>query len=157
MTLTKDHIGGLVFLLLSVAYGYYGQQIPLLPGDEWEPFHARTLPDALAALGVVLSLVMLVTAERKPEGKLVLAGYDFGLVAKLLGAVLVFALALEWLGFLLATIVFLVSGFWLLGERRIKTLFLGSVPFAFFIWFSLSQLLDIYLAPGKLFASVMGG
>ena len=133
MTLTKDHIGGLVFLLLSVAYGYYGQQIPLLPGDEWEPFHARTLPDALAALGVVLSLVMLVTAERKPEGKLVLAGYDFGLVAKLLGAVLVFALALEWLGFLLATIVFLVSGFWLLGERRIKTLFLDFKTSGFFV------------------------
>ena len=157
MTLTKDHIGGLLFLTLSVTYWYYGQQIPLLPGDEYEPFHARTIPDALAWLGMALSFFLIATAERKEEGKLVLAGYDFGLVARLLGSVLVFALALEWVGFLLATIIFLIAGFWLLGERRIKTLLLGSVPFALFIWFALSQLLDIYLAPGKLFASVVGG
>ena len=33
MIITKDHIGGLVFLSLSVVYGYYAGDIALLPGD----------------------------------------------------------------------------------------------------------------------------
>ncbi|WP_286239199.1 tripartite tricarboxylate transporter TctB family protein [Neptuniibacter halophilus] len=157
MFLSKDHIGGLVFLALSVAYGYYAGQIPLLPGDEFEPFHAQTVPNALALFGTLLSIALLVTADRTGEHKLKLKGYDFALVAKLLLLVILFALALEWIGFLLATCVFLIGGYWLLGERRPRTLLLASVPFAAGIWFVLTQLLDIYLAPGQLFTHLFGG
>jgi putative tricarboxylic transport membrane protein len=157
MGISKDHIGGLVFLCLSVAYGYYTTQIPMLPGDEYEPFHAQTLPMALAYLGAGLSIALLVTADRSRENHVDLKGLDFALVAKLLAWVVVFAIALTWVGFLLSTIIFLIGGYWILGERRIKTLLIASVPFAVFIWFALSQLLDIYLAPGKLFSMVAGG
>ncbi len=157
MILTKDHIGGLVFLCLSVAYGYYAGQIQMLPGDEFEPFNARTIPDALALLGGLLSVAMLITAKADPGRRLSLSGYDFVLVAQLLVLVVLFALALEWLGFLLATAFFLIAGYWLLGERRIRTLLLASVPFAVGIWFVLSQLLDIYLAPGRLLTTFFGG
>ena len=44
MSLTKDRFGGLLFLLLSITYGYYAADIPLLPGDKFEPFHAQTMP-----------------------------------------------------------------------------------------------------------------
>ncbi|WP_415881675.1 tripartite tricarboxylate transporter TctB family protein [Neptuniibacter sp. QD34_54] len=157
MTLCKDHIGGLVFLSLSVAYGYYATQIPLLPGDEFEPFHAQTIPNALAIVGGVLSILLLATTKSSNDQKLVLKGYDFPLVLKLLLLVVLFALALEWLGFLISTIFFLVGGYWLLGERRPKTLFIASVPFAIFLWFALTQLLDIYLAPGKALTVIFGG
>ena len=157
MILSKDHIGGLVFLCLSIAYGYYAGQIPMLPGDEYEPFHAQTLPTALAWLCGGLSLALLVTADRGREHSLRVAGLDFGLVAQLLVLLVLFAFALEWVGFLVATVFFLIGGYWLLGERRIKTLLLASVPFAAGIWFVLSQLLDIYLAPGRLFTSLVGG
>lgn len=157
MTLTKDHIGGLVFLCLSVAYGYYAHQIPLLPGDEFEPFHAQTLPNALAWMGGALSLALLVTASRQPADRLHLGGYDFWLVGLLLVLVVLFAVALEWLGFLLSTILFLIGGFWLLGERRVKTLLVASVPFAVGLWFVLARLLDIYLAPGRLLTPLFGG
>ncbi|WP_210394834.1 tripartite tricarboxylate transporter TctB family protein [Motiliproteus sediminis] len=157
MTLTKDHIGGLVFLCLSVAYGYYAGQIPLLPGDEFEPFHARTVPNTLALLGGALSLALLVTASRAREDRLSLRGYDFGLVGWLLALTVLFALALTWLGFLLSTILFLLGGYWLLGVRRVKTLLLASVPFAVGLWLILSQLLEIYLAPGRLFSAWWGG
>jgi len=53
--------------------------------------------------------------------------------------------------------LFLVGGYWVLGERRWKTLLIASVPFGLFIWFSLSQLLDIYLAPGRLITMLFGG
>jgi len=157
MTICKDHIGGLVFLSLSAAYGYYAGQIQLLPGDEFEPFHAQTIPNALAILGAALSVALLLTTKSRDENKLQLSGYDFPLVAKLLVLVVIFALALDWVGFLLATVFFLISGYWLLGERKIKTLLLASIPFAVGIWFALTQLLDIYLAPGKLFSQLFGG
>ena len=157
MTLSKDHIGGLVFLGLSAAYGYDAGQIPLLPGDEFEPFHAQTVPNALALIGSLLSIALLLTATSSEQDKLKLKGYDFALVGKLLVLVVLFALALEWLGFLIATVFFLIGGYWLLGERRIKTLLIASIPFAAGIWFVLTQLLDIYLAPGQLFMQLFGG
>ncbi|WP_428622087.1 tripartite tricarboxylate transporter TctB family protein [Sedimenticola sp.] len=157
MTISKDHIGGLTFLLLSVTYGYYAGQISLLPGDEFEPFHAQTVPDALAVLGIGLSLLLLMTAHRSSASRISLVGYNFALVAKLLLLVVAFALALEWVGFLLSTIFFLIGGYWLLGERKPKTLLLASVPFAAGFWFVLTQLLDIYLAPGQLFRLFFGG
>jgi putative tricarboxylic transport membrane protein len=79
------------------------------------------------------------------------------LVTQLLVLVVAFALALDWVGFFIATIFFLIGGYWLLGERRIKTLLVASVPFAGGIWFVLTQLLDIYLAPGQLFTHLFGG
>ncbi|MFW1677157.1 tripartite tricarboxylate transporter TctB family protein [Pontibacter sp. JAM-7] len=157
MQITKDHIGGLIFLLLSATYGYYAGHIPLLPGDEFAPFHGRTLPNALAVIGLVLSTALLVTASRDKSQTLKLAGYHFSLVAKLLGLIVLFGLALGWLGFFVATVLFLLGGYWLLGERRIKILLLASVPFSAAIWLILTQLLDIYLAPGRVFAQLIGG
>lgn len=38
MSLTKDRFGGLLFLLLSITYGYYAADIPLLPGTNLNLF-----------------------------------------------------------------------------------------------------------------------
>ncbi|WP_067093972.1 tripartite tricarboxylate transporter TctB family protein [Marinomonas atlantica] len=157
MIITKDHIGGLVFLCLSAAYGYYTGDISMLPGDEYQPFNAQTLPNILAYLGGILSIALILTASRDPGDRLSLKGYDFPIVVKLLVLVILFSVALEWVGFLLSTILFLIGGYWLLGERRVKILLIASIPFAVFIWFALSQLLDIYLAPGRLFTTMFGG
>lgn len=157
MTLTKDHIGGLFFLTLSILYGHYAGDIQLLPGEEYEPFHAQTVPYALAYMCGGLSFMLIVTASRKVEDKLSLRGYDFYLVGLLLALVVVFALSLQWFGFLISTIIFLVAGYRILGETRPKMLFLASVPFAVGLWFILTQLLDIYLAPGLLINSLFGG
>lgn len=160
MTLSKDQLGALIFLCLSVAYGYNATLIDMLPGDEFEPFHAQSLPLALAFLGSLFSFLLLVGSSLnrdKDSNRLVLTGYDFLLVGKLLLLIVGFGVALEWIGFLLATIFFLIGGYWLLGERRPKTLLMASVPFSVGIWFVLAKMLDIYLAPGQLFASLFGG
>ena len=132
----------------------------MLPGDEFEPFTARTMPLALAAIGTLLSSLLLITAMMKPvssDDQISVEGFDLALTGKLLGLIVLFGLALHWIGFLLATVLFLLGGYWLLGERRPKVLLLASVPFAIGIWVILAQLLDIYLAPGQLFMSLMGG
>lgn len=152
MTLSKDRIGGVVFLCLSVVYGYYVGEISLLPGDEFEPFNAQSLPSTLSLLCGGLSIALILMADNGEESGLKLAGYKFMLVAKLLLLTVLFALALEYVGFLLSTVIFLLGGYWLLGERRVKVLLLASLPFAVGIWFILTQLLDVYLAPGLLFS-----
>ncbi|MGR2769235.1 tripartite tricarboxylate transporter TctB family protein [Photobacterium ganghwense] len=156
MTITKDHIGGLVFLCFSIAYGYYANEIVLFPGDEFEPFNARSMPTALALMGTVLAVCQLLTASKKEKECLKLTGYDFSLVAKLLVLMVLFAVSLEWLGFMVGTIFFLAGGYWLLGERRIKIVVLASVPFAVGFWYVLTQLLDIYLAPGRVWTMMLG-
>ncbi len=165
----KDLIGSLIFLALSIAYGASAQLIPFYPGDEYEPFTARTLPFALSVLGAGLSFALLISAMKKisaikkssevkldqPVLKSAL-GYDWSTVIKLLSLMVFYALALKWLGFIIATTVFLFGGYWILGERRKKVLFGASLPFVVAFWFMLTQLLDIYLAPGQLF-SAFGG
>ena len=60
MNLTKDRFGGLLFLLLSVTYSYYTADIPLLPGDKFEPFHAQTMPYWLSGLGIMFSMLLII-------------------------------------------------------------------------------------------------
>ena len=152
MNLTRERIGALFFLALSAAYGYYATEIKLYPGDEYEPMTARTLPYVLSALGIGLSLILLVTGRQgRLDGQLL--RLDWKPVIILLGLTLLYGIALDWFGFLIATTLFLIAGFYTLGEKRIKVLLLVSVPFVFLFWFGLTQLLDIYLAPGRIFGA----
>ncbi len=150
MTLTKERIGALFFLVLSLAYGYLAYQIKLYPGDELEAMTARTLPIVLSGLGILFSLVLIATANQKDQGKNI-AGLDWKPVILLMLLSLVYGFALDWLGFLISTTLFLIAGFWILGEKRPKILLLVAVPFVFIFWFGLTQMLDIYLAPGRIF------
>lgn len=156
LKISKDHIAGLTFLLFSLVYGYYARDIALMPGDDYQPFNAQTLPNALAILGVILSIALLVTAKKDFDSRLDLTRYQFSLIGKLLFLIVLFGVSLEWLGFVISTILFLIAGFWLLGERRPKILFSVSIIFAVLLWFILTQLLDIYLAQGRLFTLIGG-
>jgi len=61
--LCRDRVGAMIFLLVCLCYGYQTSQIPLFPGDEYEPFTARTLPTLLTFIGIGLSLLLLVTGQ----------------------------------------------------------------------------------------------
>ena len=54
-----------------------------------------------------------------------LVGLDFKIISKLLVLMVLFAIALEWVGFLVSTVFFLAGGYWLLGERRPKIIVSG--------------------------------
>ena len=152
MVLSKDRIGAMFFLVVSIAYGYFATEIKLYPGDELDPMTAQTLPVVLSGLGIVFSLVLLVSGDQKEFGPGI-AGLNWKPVIALLLLTLFYGFSLDWLGFLLSTTVFLIAGFRILGERRVRVLLLIAVPFVFIFWFGLTQLLDIYLAPGRIFGS----
>ena len=150
MTLSKERIGALFFLVLSVAYGFLAYEIELYPGDELEAMTARTLPVILSALGIVFSLVLIAGARQKDQGASI-GSLDWKPVILLMLLSLAYGFTLDWLGFLVSTTLFLIGGFRILGEKRLKMLLMVAVPFVFIFWFGLTQLLDIYLAPGRIF------
>ena len=150
MSLTKDRFGGLLFLLLSITYGYYAADIPLLPGDNFEPFHAQTMPYWLSGLGVIFSILLIVLKPAPTLESESISNSNLVLMLGLMAFTFAFSVALPWLGFPITTSVFLASSYWLLGERRPKMLVFASVPFALVFWLLLTQVLDVYIAPARL-------
>ncbi|MFT7178462.1 MAG: putative tricarboxylic transport membrane protein [Oceanospirillaceae bacterium] len=150
MSLTKDRFGGLLFLLLSITYGYYAADIPLLPGDKFEPFHAQTMPYWLSGLGVIFSILLIVLKPAPTIESESISNSNLVLMLGLMAFTFVFSVALPWLGFPITTSIFLASSYWLLGERRPKMLVFASVPFALVFWLLLTQVLDVYIAPARL-------
>ncbi|OLQ94045.1 hypothetical protein BIY21_09890 [Vibrio ponticus] len=148
--LCRDRVGALIFLAVCLCYGYQTSQIPLFPGDEYEPFTARTLPTILTYLGVALALMLLVMAKGDEE-QIEVGSFNWKLLAGFLILMAFYGLGLTYVGFVIATSAFLLAGFYILGERRKSVLFGASIPFVVAFYLLLTQGLDIYLEPGLLF------
>ena len=145
MLFSKDRIGGVLLLLFCVTYGLLSQNIRLLPFQENVAFHARTMPEVLAVLGIGLSLIVILFsgAGARPE----LRGYQWAKCALFLVLMSGYGLAIRPLGFIISTSLFLMIGFALLGERRPLTLVLVAVPLVVAFWVLMSQGLDVFIEP----------
>lgn len=148
--LCRDRVGAMIFLIVCLCYGYQTSQIPLFPGDEYEPFTARTLPTLLTYIGVFLSLILLVTGQPDVKSGAVVK-FNWKLLIGFLALMALYGLGLTYVGFVIATSFFLLAGFYLLGERRKKVLFGASFPFVIAFYLLLTKGLDIYLEPGVVF------
>jgi putative tricarboxylic transport membrane protein len=152
----KDKYGALFFLLISVAYGLKAFDIPLTILAQRETFNARTLPFGLAVAGVVLSFLILVlpSVDEKDGSatlKQTVSGLDWKRVFLLLGLMVFYGLVMKFLGFVIASVLFLLGGMWVLGERRLWLMLLSAIPLVLFIWVLMAQLLGMYIAPGEVF------
>jgi putative tricarboxylic transport membrane protein len=110
MTLSKERIGALFFLVVSIAYGYFASEIKLYPGDELDPMTAQTLPYVLSAMGITFSLFLLINGNHKEFGS-GFAHLNWKPVIALMLLTLFYGFSLDWLGFLISTTVFLIAGF----------------------------------------------
>ena len=150
-----DKAGALILLTFSIAYGLLAFKIPLTLLGQRETFNARTMPYALGIIGTLLSFLILVlpSGQTDEEGtvKDVFRGLDWPSVGLLIGIMIFYGITLSFLGFVISSVIFLVGGFCILGERRIWLLFIGSVPLVLFIWFLMSRILGMYIAPGEIF------
>lgn len=153
--MAREKVGALLILLFSISYGLLATRIPLTFLAQQETFTPRTMPYALSAVGAVLSFLILVLPTVDRKGKKSLAeetkGFDWATASFLTAAMLIFGLAMKWLGFIVASIVFLLAGFWILGERRVKLMLLTAIPLVFVLWGIMSLLLGVYIAPGEIF------
>ncbi|MBN1957818.1 MAG: tripartite tricarboxylate transporter TctB family protein [Desulfuromonadales bacterium] len=153
--MAREKIGALLLLLFSLAYGLLATRIPLSFIAQDETFTARTMPYGLAAAGLIISLLILVLPTGDPDGKKTLKevtlGMDWRKAIFLVGAMVAYGLIMKWLGFLIASVLFLIAGFYILGERRIKGMLLASIPLVIVLWYIMSKLLGVYIAPGEIF------
>jgi putative tricarboxylic transport membrane protein len=150
-----DKAGALILLTFSIAYGLLAYKIPLTLLAQRETFNARTMPFALGIIGTVLSFLILVLpsgqTDEEDNVKDAFRGLDWPSVGLLIGMMIFYSMTLRFLGFVISSTIFLVGGFYILGERRIWLLLIGSVPLVLFIWFLMSRLLGMYIAPGEIF------
>jgi len=150
-----DKAGALILLTFSIAYGLLAFKVPLTLLGQRETFNARTMPFALGIIGTLLSFLILVLPSGKTdeEGNVkdAFRGLDWSSVGLLIGIMIFYSVTLRFLGFVISSIIFLMGGFYILGERRIWLLFVGSAPLVLFIWFLMSRILGMYIAPGEIF------
>lgn len=153
--MTKDKAGAAFFLILSIVYGWLALDIPLTFVGEDEVFTARTLPYALSIVGIIISSLILIlpsaTSEKKAKVTEAFRGHDWSPVIQLAVLMIFYGLTIKWLGFIISTCLFLIGGYWILGERRIKVLLAASIPVVIVFWFLMTKILGVYLAPGEIF------
>jgi putative tricarboxylic transport membrane protein len=153
--MAREKVGALVMMLFSVAYGLMALKIPLSFLAQNEFFTSRTMPYALSVLGIVLTLLILVLPTADPSGKRSLKeethGMDWKTAILLVVGMIVYGLVMKWIGFIVSSILFLLCGFYILGERRVKRMLLASIPLVILLWFVMSSLLGVYIAPGEIF------
>lgn len=145
MRLSKDRIGGVLLLIFCIAYGLLSQRITLLPFQENVAFHARTMPEVLAVLGIGLSLLVIVFPGSDETPKL--RGFNWTNCLFFLALMSLYGLTIRPLGFILSTSLFLMIGFAILGERRPLTLVLVAVPLVVAFWVLMTQGLDVFIEP----------
>jgi putative tricarboxylic transport membrane protein len=144
--LTRDRIGALIMLAFSIGYGLMIYRIPLLPFQAQAAFTARTMPQALALLGTVLSLVLLFKPAGDETG-LKMPALKWKTAAALCALMVFYGFTIRSLGFLISTNVFLIGSFLILGERRAWMILAASVPIVIFFWVLMTQFLGVYIAP----------
>ena len=149
----------LIFILFCCTYGYLAfftmdQDVP--PFMQSNPVWPSTFPKVLAVLGVIVGLVVLLglekpDAEKEPSATDInyrrLHEYKLGQALALLGLMVAYALLLRPAGFIIATVLFLVAGSTVLGERKFHVMIPVSLIAAGFVWYLVQQVLGIFLRP----------
>lgn len=145
-----NYIATLVLFVMFAAYGLEALTIPLFPGQEDEPFKPRTMPVALALVGLLLTGIRAAKLHRstgQSEGP-GLRALNWHPVVRLCLVMLAYGFLLVPIGFVVATTLFLVAGFLILGERRRSVLLFLPLAFSVFFFLLMTEGLGLYLAPG---------
>ncbi len=153
--MSKDTVGALFFLVLSLLYGLMTFNIPLNVMAKKAFFTARTVPTTLAVFGIIISLLLLILPSPDADGRnsiiKTFRGFKWKRAGLLLASMIFYGLIIKLVGFIISTILFLIVGFRILGEQRVKILLLASIPFVVVFWFLINKILGVYLEPGSLF------
>ena len=144
-----------LFLLLSLIYGYTAFTYELLPFERNMAFLPNTMPIVLSVLGGILAFVLIFVPETAADGGDAqvnidvsnLRQYKLGQAITLLLAMVLYALALRPIGFIASTVLFLFGGSYILGERRYLIMIPIALTGAISIWYLVQEVLGIFLRP----------
>jgi len=150
----------ILFLAISLVYGYAAYNYPLLPFERNMVFLPNTLPMVLCVLAVVVSLIIVVAprAPKDPDGLgdidlAQLRRFKIGQTLGLVGAMVLYALLLRPIGFLTATALFIAGTSIILGERKFHVVVPIAVVTSGAIWYLVQETLGIFLRPWPAFLS----
>ena len=128
--------------------------ISIDPFDAEIGFTSKTLPIFLGSCALVISLLLLFISYLKSEGDSIsdgVPGYDWKPVLALILLMAAYVTLFSFLGFVLASALFLQSAFFLLGERRLFVSLSVSLGLVLFLWLLLTQVFGLYLDEGTLY------
>lgn len=153
----KDRIGVFLVLAFSIFYLRSSLLIPVDAFDVQLGFTSRTLPIGLALCAIIVSTLLLFIPGSDPDSSSVMdvvRHYQWKPTLTLILLMAIYSGAFDYLGFLLASVLFLQAAFVVLGERRILFSASISVGLVLFLWVLLTRVFGLYLDNGTLFRAV---
>ena len=141
-----DRIWGMVILLFGGVYLVEGIRIP--PAAIGDPLGPRTFPTVLGVVLLVCGAILLCRPQRRKAA--VIERKLFVPVMLLAGLLVAYALSLAWLGYPLATFLFMIIAARMMGERSLAWSLPIAVGFSVGIYLVFMRLLMIPLPPGLL-------
>ena len=155
-----DRLIAILFLAISLVYGYAAYNYPLLPFERNMVFLPNTLPMVLSVLAVLVALIIVISPRAAKDtdglGDIDLARLRTFKIAQTLGlvsAMVLYALLLRPIGFLAATALFIAGTSIILGERKFHVLVPIAVVTSGAIWYLVQETLGIFLRPWPAFLS----
>jgi putative tricarboxylic transport membrane protein len=126
-----------------------------------EVMTARTFPYYLGVLGISVSILMLILSFVKFDVDDIFdfekfKTFDFKKGLYFVLAMLFYGYTIRTLGFIIATIIFLIIGFKILEERNLKIIIFTSFGVSIVFWLLLTQVLGVYMAQGMIFDQLIG-
>ncbi|MDX1405852.1 MAG: tripartite tricarboxylate transporter TctB family protein [Woeseiaceae bacterium] len=155
----KDRVGSMLVLVFSLAYLRYAFDLPLDPTAAVESFTPKTLPIGLSITAILLSLAQIAISVSAKDGNTVSAavkGFDWKPTLLLVLAMSFYVWLFGFLGFALSSFLFLLCGFFILGERRLLLGIGVASSLVLFLWAVLTQLFGLYLDAGDLWRLLFG-
>ena len=158
--MSLDRSLALLFLLVSAVYSYtafFLMDASLPPFAKLSPVWPSSFPKIIGVISIFLSFILLFAkppenGEAESDAQIV-AHYQWLPAITLLVMMVAYALLLRPIGFIASTILFLVCGAMILGERKMVLLTIVSLICAFGIWYLVQEVLGIYLRPWPWFIS----
>ncbi len=152
----RNRIGALLLLAFALAYLRQAFSIPLDPTAS-EAFTPRTLPIGLASAMIVLALVQLLLPRAGSDGLVAsLRGFRWAPASGLVVLMLLYSLSFAYLGFAIASFLFLMLGFRVLGETRLVVGAAIAGGLVVFLWTLLTQAFGLYIDNGALLRWLSG-
>ncbi len=145
--------GIIILICCFLIYTFFTGDIYLDLWAEEEAFNARTFPYLIGTAGLAIS-VLLFILPGNTEHLADIRQLKFSPALLLLGMTAGYGLLLDYLGFIVASFLFLILGFIILGERRIWRMGVSALLLVAGLWFLLYAL-EIHLSPGLLLQELL--
>jgi putative tricarboxylic transport membrane protein len=108
VSINYTRISALIFLLLFLVYSYLAGEIRVFSFDEDADFNARTFPQFISYLGIVVSFLTLVLSKNEDES---FGQYEWLKVFVLFVLVFTYGIIIKSVGFFVSTNLFLLISY----------------------------------------------